>query len=362
MAADRSHELPHAPGSAAPLQWISDTASDTWSSATKLVSDHPLIATTAAVVGTAAAIAAFRGRAGAVVEAVTTGTKPALEIAGLESQVGKGLLQGESVLTRNVGGELAPVWINGTEKVSPGGIHLITTDLSGLGAGQLVDAFPQVPKLVVSDPLFRAGGLVTNFDGNLGALYESASNSVVRLQVTRAEGAATLAKTGSGYFNPEGEIVTAHHVISGGEEINVFGNAFGKPLRAVVKSTDPANDLAVLKLVDPPADILRNIRPFGYRPPGEMLKPAEQVVGFGYPDGVKTLTAMPGNFSNWKNIQLGVTPNMTGDAIRSFMEAAPGASGGAMVDSQGRIFGTIVQMQPNNHAAWSVPFSAMRGF
>ncbi|MBS1956885.1 MAG: trypsin-like peptidase domain-containing protein [Cyanobacteria bacterium SZAS-4] len=358
MAADRVHESSDSSKSATPLQWISDTASDAWSGATKFVSEHPLIATTAAVVGTAAAIAVLKSNAGAIAEVAATGSKPALE-----SLAGKGLMQGESALIKNVGGELAPVWINGTEKVTPSGIHLITTDLSGLGgAGQLVDAFPQVPKLVVSDPIFRAGGLVTNFDGNLGALYESASNSVVRLQVTRAEGAATLAKTGSGYFNPQGEIVTAHHVISGGEEINVFGNAFGKPLRAVVKSADPANDLAVLKLVDPPADILKSIRPFGYRPPGELLKPSEQVVGFGYPDGVHTLTAMPGNFSNWKNIQLGVTPNMTGDAIRSFMEAAPGASGGAMVDAQGRLFGTIVQMQPNNHAAWSVPFSAMRGF
>lgn len=358
MASDRSHESSDSARSAAPLQWISDTASDTWSSATKFVTDHPVIATTAAVVGTAAAIAVLKSNPGAIAEVAAAGSKPVVESTAL-----KGFLRAEPALARNVGGELAPVWINGTENVSAGGIHLISTDLGGLGgAGHLVDAFPQVPKLVVSDPIFRAGGLVTNFDGNLGALYESASNSVVRLQVTRVEGATTLAKTGSGYFNPGGDIVTAHHVISGGEQINVFGNAFGKPLRAIVKSADPENDLAVLKLVDPPADILKSIRPFGYRPPGELLKPSEQVVGFGYPDGVHTLTAMPGNFSNWKNIQLGVSPNMTGDAIRSFMEAAPGASGGAMVDAQGRLFGTIVQMQPNNHAAWSVPFSAMRGF
>lgn len=326
----------------------------------KVVSEHPYLTTAAAVAGTVAAVAIFKGRAASVLEAATMDTEPAIGLAAKETSFAKALAQTESALTRNISSGLNPVWISGSEKISPAGIHLITTDLSGAG-GIIGDAFPQIPKLVVSDPLFRAGGLVTNFDGNLPALYETASNSVVRLQVVKADGAVRMAKTGSGYFNPEGNIVTAHHVISGGDEIHVFGSAFSKPLRAMVHFDDPNQDLAVLKLVDPPADVLRNIKTFSYRPASDLLKPAEQVVGFGYPDGVHTLTAMPGNFSNWKNIQLGTTPSMTGDAIRSFMEAGPGASGGAMVDAQGRLFGTIVQMQPNNHAAWSVPISVLKG-
>ncbi len=73
----------------------------------------------------------------------------------------------------------------------------------------------------------------------LPSLYETASNSVVRLQVVKVDGATRMAKTGSGFFNPEGDIVTAHHVISGGDEIHVFGNSLGSPLRATVHIADP---------------------------------------------------------------------------------------------------------------------------
>jgi hypothetical protein len=358
LAPERSNEGASA-ANHEPLQWLHDTASDCWNGATKLVSDHPYVSTAAAVVGTAAAVAWFKGGAGAVLEATTRGAQPALEMASSES-LARGLAQTEAAVTRNISSGLNPVWINGSEKIiSPGGIHLITTDLSAAG-GLIGDAFPQVPKILVTDPIFRAGGLVTNFDGNLQALYDTASTSVVRLQVTKDVGGKIIAKTGSGYFNAEGDIVTAHHVIDGGDEINVFGKSFEKGLKARVKFEDVPHDKAELRLVDPPAEILRKIRPFSYRPASELLKPSEPVVGFGHPNGVRTLQAMPGNFSEWKNIQLGPTEDQTGDAIRSFMEAGPGASGGPIVDAQGRLFGTIVQMQPNAHAAWSVPIPAFK--
>jgi Trypsin-like peptidase domain len=374
-----------------------DTASQIWSEVSSVAREHPVIATSAAVIGSAAAVAAFKGRAGALMDAFMSSEKAAKGgesllaasesvlggsksiLAASESVLGGSksiLAASESVLpgsesalaassarvgeAANIGGKLSPVWISGPEKIiSPSGIQIITTDLGGLNLGAAVDAFPQIPKLVVSDPLFRAGGLITDFKGNLPGLYETAANSVVRLQVTRTMDAATYAKLGSGYFNPEGYIVTAHHVVSGGEEITVFGKSFDAPLRAMVHSADPEHDLAVLKLVDPPSSILRNIRPFGYRPASELLKPSEQVVGFGFPNGVETLTAMPGNFSNWKNIQLGVATDMTGNAMRSFMETGPGASGGAMVDAQGRLLGTIVQMNKGDHASWSVPYTVI---
>lgn len=382
MGIERSRDLPASAAVESPHSW-SDTASNIWSSVTNFAHDHPVVATGIAVVGTAAAVAALKGRAGALLDA-SAGGRAGIEATGAESllanvksvfagsestlartesSLASGLGDAEKIVARNAGVDLSPVWVSGPEKIiSPSGLQIVTADLSSLGAGGVVDAFPQIPKMVVSDPLFRAGGLVTNFEGNLPSLYEAASSNVVRLQVTRTEGAATFAKTGSGYFNPQGEIVTAHHVISGGHEINVFGKPFEQPLRAIVKSADPEHDLAVLKLIDPPASILKNIRPFSYRPASELLQPSEQVIGFGYPNGVQTLTAMPGNFSNWKNIQLGVNPGMTGDAMRTFMETAPGASGGAMVDANGRLFGTIVQMNKGDHVGWSVPYSAARGF
>lgn len=369
MANDRPYGLLASSSGDTTHQW-SDTASSIWSGAANFAHEHPLLTSTVAIAGTVAAAAALKGRGGAVLDAVTA--KSGAQLAEGESLLAnsKLVLAGsdkvaasplESVINKNIAGAHSPVWISGPERIiSPSGIHIVTTDISSLGLA--TDAFPNIPKMLVSDPIFRAGGLVTNFEGNLPALYETASNSVVRLQVTRADGAATLVKTGSGYFNHEGEIVTAHHVIRGGEEIHVFGKPFEEPLRAIVKSADPEHDLAVLRLVDPAPSILKNIRPFGYRPASELLQPSEQVIGFGYPNGVETLTAMPGNFSNWKNIQLGVSSEMTGNAMRTFMETAPGASGGAMVDRQGRIFGTIVQMNKADHVGWSVPYSTMRGF
>lgn len=379
MANDRPYGLLASSSGDTPNQW-SETVSSIWSGASNFAHEHPILTTTVAVAGTVAAAAAFKGRGGAVLDAVTAKSGTELVesesllansrsiMAGSESLLSRSELATkvaasplESAIAKNIAGSQTPVWVSSPERIiSPSGIHIVTADMSSLGAA--TDAFPHIPKLLVSDPIFRSGGLVTNFEGNLPALYETASNSVVRLQVTRADGAATLLKTGSGYFNHEGEIVTAHHVIRGGEEIHVFGKPFEEPLRAIVKSADPEHDLAVLRLVDPVPSILKNVRPFGYRPASELLQPAEQVIGFGYPNGVETLTAMPGNFSNWKNIQLGVSSEMTGNAMRTFMETAPGASGGVMVDRQGRIFGTIVQMNKADHVGWSVPYPTMRGF
>lgn len=352
----------------------SDAAVQIWSGAIDIAREHPVLATSAVVIGSVAAAAASKGGAGALIDSIK-GAKVAVSgsesilagsealRAGSESAIAATKLgAGEVAISKNIGSGLSPVWISGQEKIiSPSGIQIITADLSSLPAGGFLDAYPHIPKLVVSDPLFRAGGLVTNFEGDLPTLYETASSSVVKLQVTRTADAATYAKLGSGYFTPEGNIVTAHHVISGGEQINVFGSGFEEPLRAVVKSADPEHDLAVLKLIDPPASILRNVRPFSIRPASELLQPYEQVAGFGFPNGVDKLTFMPGNFSNWKNIQLGVSSEMTGDAMRTFMETGPGASGGAMVDAKGRLFGTIVQMNKGDHASWSVPYSAVRG-
>ena len=139
--------------------------------------------------------------------------------------------------------------------------------------------------------------------------------------------------TGSGFIiDREGHIVTNNHVVASAEEVEVT-LADGTGLPAKVVGTDPYNDLAVLKVNVPAAQLT----------PVELgtsanLRVGQRAIAIGNPFGLdRTLTV--GVISSLGRIieREGELP--LGEAIQTDAAINPGNSGGPLLNSQGQVIG-----------------------
>jgi S1-C subfamily serine protease len=130
-----------------------------------------------------------------------------------------------------------------------------------------------------------------------------ARQSVARLQTTdvwfgaeRTSDATAFAVTNDGKF------VTNYHAVNGQDTFNLI-DRFGKHHPASVLSTDPLNDLAVLKLNHPSAYPLFKALKFGKElAPGYHYNPKEEAFCFGYPGTDKLTAAIKSHVElNWED-------------------------------------------------------------
>lgn len=169
--------------------------------------------------------------------------------------------------------------------------------------------------------------------------------------------------SGSGVIvNPEGFIVTNHHVIDGATEIQVSLNN-NRSYPATIVGTDPATDLALLKIK---ADAPLPSVPFG---DSESLNVGEWVLAVGNPfDLTSTVTA--GIVSaKARNINL-LRPDYNREIfpVESFIQTDaavnPGNSGGALVNIRGELVGinTAIASKTGSYSGYSfaVPSSIVR--
>jgi S1-C subfamily serine protease len=146
--------------------------------------------------------------------------------------------------------------------------------------------------------------------------------------------------TGSGFLiDTEGHVITNNHVVEGANKVEVKLGSSDKTYTAEVVGTDPATDVALLK-IDAPADSLHPLA-LG---DSSKVEVGEPVVAIGNPFGLdRTVTAgivsaiqrqiqAPNGFSISHVIQTDAAIN-------------PGNSGGPLIDSQGRVIGINSQIQ-----------------
>lgn len=153
--------------------------------------------------------------------------------------------------------------------------------------------------------------------------------AVVQVNVATQNGSGI----GSGVIiDRRGYIVTNNHVVDGAQDIQVvlYG---GTKLSAQLVGTDPADDLAVLKIT-PPASGL-TVATLG---DSSKLQVGEDVLAIGNPLGI-TQTVTNGIISalgrNVDEQNGAIIPN----AIQTDAAINPGNSGGALVDMQGNLIG-----------------------
>ena len=122
------------------------------------------------------------------------------------------------------------------------------------------------------------------FDENLvQSIYEKASPAVVDINVDRkVEDAFDRLGFGSGFvIDKEGHIVTNNHVIQGADRIRI-GFQDGTRVEAEILGTNPANDLALLKV---PSEAVANITPLTLGD-SSRARPGQLAVAIGSPFGL----------------------------------------------------------------------------
>lgn len=223
--------------------------------------------------------------------------------------------------------------------------------LSGaLGGGASVWGYSQLTgasstSTTTRTEIVQASGTTTDW----ATVAKTATQAVVSINVSGSDGSSSR---GSGVvIDSAGHVVTNNHVISSsgtGAEISVtLGNS---SYRATVVGTDPTTDLAVIKLVDPPAQL----QVMGFAD-SDSLVVGQEVMAIGNPLGlddtvttgiisalnrpVTTEAVSPGQGSSRYQQPTATSQAVVTAAIQTNAAINPGNSGGALVDSSGQLVG-----------------------
>jgi S1-C subfamily serine protease len=146
--------------------------------------------------------------------------------------------------------------------------------------------------------------------------------------------------TGSGFvIDPEGHILTNNHVVEGSSRIQVKLGASDTTYGAQVVGTDPATDLALLK-VDAPPDQLHPLS-LG---DSSKLEVGDPVVAIGNPFGLDRTVTSGIVSALQRQIQ---APNgfSISNVIQTDAAINPGNSGGPLIDSAGSVVGINSQIE-----------------
>jgi S1-C subfamily serine protease len=183
------------------------------------------------------------------------------------------------------------------------------------------------------------------------AVLTTVRSAVVEVNVTTQQGGAI----GSGVIiDSRGYIVTNNHVVNGAQSMTVTLYD-GTNLQAQLVGTDPADDLAVVK-ISPPSKGLTVVQ-LG---DSSKLAVGEDVMAIGNPLGI-TQTVTNGIISALgRSVSEGQGGATISNAIQTDAAINPGNSGGALVDMQGHLIGipTLTAIDPEfNTPASGVGFA-----
>ena len=166
--------------------------------------------------------------------------------------------------------------------------------------------------------------------------------------------------SGSGViFRSDGYVLTNSHVIDGAQTI-VAVMSDGKRVEAKVVGSDPATDIAVVKLVH---DTPRTVATLGS---SIRLKVGEMAIAIGSPLGLPGgPTVTSGIISALgRQVSAGGGPQLI-DMIQTDASISPGSSGGALVDSSGVVVGITTAVAVNDQGpqglGFATPIEVARG-
>ncbi len=164
-------------------------------------------------------------------------------------------------------------------------------------------------------------------------IYELVVPQVVGIHVYNAQ---SLIGNGSGVImSTDGYILTNEHVLDGATSANVILHG-GDSHEARIIGTDPATDLAVIKIIDPPSDL--SPATFGN---SNDLEIGEKVLAIGSPGGLAGSIAegIVSGPNRPKNQITGSSDDSETSLIQTTAAINPGNSGGALVNAQAQVIG-----------------------
>ncbi len=175
----------------------------------------------------------------------------------------------------------------------------------------------------------------------------------IRIRMNAAARRMPAEGAGSGVIvAPDGFILTNNHVVEGAGELTVSlteGNEFP----AAVVGTDPATDLAVIRVgaAGIPAAELGN---------SDTLHAGQLVIAIGNPLGFQN-TVSTGVISALGRSLRGQSGRLIENVIQTDVSLNPGNSGGPLVDSRGRVIGINTAMIPMAQGiSFAVPVNTAR--
>ncbi|HEY0709113.1 MAG TPA: trypsin-like peptidase domain-containing protein [Polyangia bacterium] len=169
------------------------------------------------------------------------------------------------------------------------------------------------------------------------------------------QGPPAQAGTGSGFLiDVTGNILTNSHVVEGGQAFQVTLHD-GRKLNAKVIGKDRRTDVAVIRLEQPPKDLVA-----ARLGDSSKLEIAEWVLAVGSPLGMEqTVTA--GIVSSKGRV--GRNVQMSGDRVREYIQTDakinPGNSGGPLVNLDGEVVGvnTLIRVGAGGAYGFAVPIN-----
>jgi len=231
-------------------------------------------------------------------------------------------------------------------RVAPAAI-VVASLAAGLIGGKLAGGPAPLPtQAAVSSPNSTASAPPAGPD--FTAVYQAVAPSVVQIVVERRGRAI---ESGSGVIvDPSGTVITNNHVVSVDKVTVVLADGSRHP--GVVIGRQPATDLAVVRITDPPNDL----QPATLGDSGA-LEIGEPVAAIGAPFGLRgTLTtgvvsALNRTFSGSKDY-----PRITG-LIQTDAAINPGNSGGPLIDASGRVVGITTAIESPVRGSVGVGFA-----
>jgi serine protease Do len=164
----------------------------------------------------------------------------------------------------------------------------------------------------------------------------------VRVEPTKARGSGFI-------IDPQGYILTAHHVVNEAKEIEIR-LANRQRLRGEIVATDPQVDFAIIKI--------NGEREFPVLPlaDSDVLRVGELVGSLGYPFGLESSLHM-GIVSRRGRRQNTLAAF---DHIQVDSPANSGESGGPLVNMKGHVVGMLTQASENRTIGFAVPINVIK--
>lgn len=233
--------------------------------------------------------------------------------------------------------------------------------VGGLLAGSSLSANPALGGLAALDELqdmAEARARLVSHSDAMADLIANASPAVVNISSVRSQpdnarrGFAPPRPSGghgSGVIVDEaGVIITNHHVIQGANSLRVQ-LADGRTFDAELVGTDPATDVAVVRLVHEGEALFPALELADSDP-----RPGETVIAIGNPFGLDN-SVSTGIVSATGRDRMGITDFE--DFIQTDAAINPGNSGGALIDARGQLIGINTAIYSRSGGSQGIGFA-----
>ena len=169
-------------------------------------------------------------------------------------------------------------------------------------------------------------------------VVEKVGPAVVAIKIKRSDLSTRYGNEGAGsgiIIAPDGFILTNDHVVSDSSDIEIILTE-GSSYRAEVIGTDPASDLAVVRVPG-------NFLPSAELGDSDILRAGQLAIAIGNPLGFQN-TVSTGVISALGRALRSRSGRLIENIIQTDVPLNPGNSGGPLVDSRGRVIGINTAM------------------